>query len=146
MKREKYFLDNYPLKTTEKLRYSDIDIQGHMNNALYLTLIEAARVEIIFEDKFFPGYEQIIFMIAHISIDYLSEVNWPGSVKIGTKITYIGNSSFVTEQVIFSEGQCAAIAKTVIVTVDKKSKKKIALTEHNKKALSMLSTEEINED
>lgn len=142
MSRKKYLLEDYPLRTIEKLRYIDIDSQGHVNNALYLTLIEAARVEIIFEEKFFPDYEKITFMIAHISIDYLAEINWPGFVKIGTKLTQIGNSSFVTEQVVFTGEQCAAVVKTVVVTTDKESKKKIALSEHNKKALSKLLKEE----
>lgn len=142
MSRKKYLLEDYPLRTIEKLRYIDIDSQGHVNNALYLTLIEAARVEIIFEEKFFPDYVKIAFMIAHISIDYLAEINWPGSVEIGTKVTQIGNSSFVTEQVVFSGEQCAAVVKTVIVTIDKESKEKMALSEHNKEALSKLLKEE----
>lgn len=134
-------VENYPLQTIEKLRYSDQDPQGHINNALYLSLIEAGRVDIIFDKSFFPEYKELIFMIAHISIDYLSEINWPGSVIIGTKVVQIGSSSFITEQAIFTGNVCAAVAKTVIVVTDKKSRKKKLLSDETKHALLKLCEE-----
>lgn len=133
-----YALQDYPVHTVEKLRFRDTDAQGHLNNAVYVTLIEMGRVDILFDPQYALDHENSMFMLAHISVDYLAEINWPGSVVIGTKVTHIGNSSFTTEQVIFSGDVCAAVAKTVIVWADKVTRQKKSLTDAAKTALAML--------
>lgn len=138
MTKKTYYLGDYPLQTIEKLRFRDTDAQGHLNNAVYITLIEMGRVDILFEPQFKLDSENTLFMLAHISIDYLSEINWPGSVVVGTRVTHIGNSSFTTEQVIFSGESCAAVAKTVIVTADKLTRQKKPLSPEAREMLATL--------
>lgn len=136
--KKKYDVADYPIHTVEKLRFRDTDSQGHLNNAVYITLIEMGRVEILFDPTYGLDHENSMFMLAHISIDYLVEVNWPGSVVIGTKVTHIGNSSFTTEQVVFSGEVCAAVAKTVIVWADKQTRQKKQLSDEAKAGLARL--------
>ena len=37
------FLDQFPLRTRDKLRYADTDRQGHVNNAVFATFLETGR-------------------------------------------------------------------------------------------------------
>ncbi len=37
-------LDAFPLRTHEKLRYADTDRQGHINNAVFATLLETGLI------------------------------------------------------------------------------------------------------
>ena len=41
-------LSDYPLQSTDKLRYGDTDRQGHINNAVFATYLETGRVEMLF--------------------------------------------------------------------------------------------------
>ncbi|MGH6763078.1 MAG: acyl-CoA thioesterase [Phyllobacterium sp.] len=120
-------LGNYPLRSTEKLRYRDMDTQGHVNNAVFSTLFEAARVETFYNPQKPLTEPNHYFVVARISIDFLGELIWPGEVEIGTRIASVGRSSMKIEQVLFQNGRCAASAETVVVQMDKDSRSSCAI-------------------
>ncbi len=41
-------IGDFPVVTTDKLRYCDTDRQGHVNNAVFLTFLETGRVELLY--------------------------------------------------------------------------------------------------
>ena len=43
------------------------------------------------------------FVIARLELDFLSEINWPGEVEIGTAVTEVGRSSFKLFQTVFQD-------------------------------------------
>ena len=85
-------LEDFPARTSDKLRYGDTDRQGHVNNAVYSTFFETGRVEMLHAGDV-PPPEGKAFVIARVTIDFQREVNWPGEVEIGTGVAAIGNSS-----------------------------------------------------
>jgi acyl-CoA thioester hydrolase len=58
------------------------------------------------------------FVLAHLTLDFRKEANWPGEVKIGTRIATTGRSSLRFEQAVFQNGDCIATAQTVVVLTD----------------------------
>ena len=112
-------LSDFPLKTTDKLRYGDTDRQGHVNNAAFATFLETGRVELVIP----LAEEGASFVIARLELDFLAELTWPGSVEIGTRIAKIGRSSVTLEQAIFQNGKCAARSVSVIVQMDNASRR-----------------------
>ena len=40
---------DFPLRTTDKLRYGDTDRHGQVNNAVFSTFLETGRVEMVFD-------------------------------------------------------------------------------------------------
>ncbi len=111
-------LSDFPLHAQDKLRYADTDRQGHVNNAVFATMLETGRVE-FFYAKDDPVHDPgCSFVIANLQLDFLGEVHWPGVVDIGTRVAKIGRSSVTLEQAIFQHGQCVATGSTVIVQVD----------------------------
>jgi acyl-CoA thioester hydrolase len=103
-------LSDYPLQSTDKLRYGDTDRQGHINNAVFATYLETGRVEMLFSPDnplAAPGCE---FVIAQLVLDFRNEILWPGSVQIGTRVASVGRSSVKLEQAIFQNGECRDIA------------------------------------
>ncbi len=112
-----FALDEFPLITHDKLRYSDTDRQGHVNNAVFSSFLETGRVEVLYNDDdpvLSPGSS---FVIASLKLDFLNEVKWPGHVDIGTGISKIGTSSLIFYQKLFQNGICVASGETVIVQV-----------------------------
>lgn len=131
-------LEEFPVKATDKLRYADTDRQGHVNNAVFATFLETGRVEILHAAENPLAGEGCAFVIASLELNFLSEINWPGTVEIGSRVAGIGNSSLTLEQGIFQNGQCVATARTVIVQMDEATRKSKALSARAVERLSAI--------
>jgi acyl-CoA thioester hydrolase len=122
-------LEDYPARTTEKVRYVDTDRQGHVNNAIFVSLLEAGRVEILYNpDRPLCGPGQS-FVIAHLSLDFRGEINWPGELQIGTRVSRIGRSSVTFDQCMFQDDRCVATAETIVVMTDESTRRSHPLGE-----------------
>lgn len=121
--------DFYKHWTEVKLRYSDTDRQGHVNNVIFCTMYESGRCEFLFDSSESIAGEQFAFVIVKLNLDFLAEMNYPGTVQIGSRITARGNSSFTVSQALFQNDRCCSTAESVIVLTDKESKRSCPLTE-----------------
>ncbi|EPK9701331.1 acyl-CoA thioesterase [Pseudomonas aeruginosa] len=75
-------LKDFPIHSSDKIRYADTDRQGHVNNAVFATFLETGRVEIIYDPEIAlarPGSECVI---ARLELDLRGELRWPGTVQI----------------------------------------------------------------
>ncbi|MEM9635811.1 MAG: thioesterase family protein [Pseudomonadota bacterium] len=129
-------LEQFPLRTTDKLRYADTDRQGHINNAVFATFLETGRVEVLYREELVDA--DAAFVIARLELDFLSEVNWPGSVEIGTAVLEVGRSSFKLFQMVYQDGVAVAKAVTVIVQMNEETRKSQPLSEVARNRLSGL--------
>lgn len=116
-------LTDFPLRTYDKLRYADTDRQGHINNAVFATMLETGRAELLYApgDAMFDS--GCAFVIASLRLDFLGEIRWPGRVEIGTRVSRIGNSSFTLEQALFQDERCAATGEAVIVQMNEATRR-----------------------
>ena len=131
-------LADYPLRTSDKIRYADTDRQGHVNNAVFATFLETARAEIIY-DRAAPLVEPgTSFVIARLALDFRAEINWPGAVAIGTRVAHIGRSSFRLAHGLFQDDRCVATAEVVIVHVNDATRRSQALSATALERLSAL--------
>lgn len=120
-------LHHYPIHARDKIRYRDTDRQGHVNNSIFSTFIETGRIEFLYD----PDNNLIIestFVIAHIEMDFISEITWPGQIDIGTAVIKVGNSSIHLIQGLYQNNKLMATAESVIVRVDEKTKKPKSLS------------------
>ena len=115
--------EDFPFRSTDKLRYGDTDRQGHVNNAVFSTFLETGRVEFLHDASASLPDAGAAFVIARLVLDYRAEINWPGSVVIGTRIASVGRSSIRMEQAIFQGERCVATAETVIVQMNEQTRK-----------------------
>ena len=131
-------LDQFSLKTHEKLRYADTDRQGHVNNAVFSTMLETGRVEVLYDSNAPLAGPGCAFVIAGQSLNFRSEISWPGRVDIGTRICKVGRSSVTLEQALFQNGRLAATAKTVIVQMNEANRRSEPLTDKAVERLNSL--------
>jgi acyl-CoA thioester hydrolase len=115
--------EDFPVRVTDNVRFADMDRQGHVNNAVYPTYFETGRVLRIYDPEHGFQVEGCTTVLARIEIDFLKELRWPGTVEIGTAIAEIRRSSYVFSQAIFSEGDCAARARSTMVLIDRATRK-----------------------
>lgn len=122
-------LEQFSLRTFEKLRYADTDRQGHVNNAVFATMLETGRVEILYNPQQPLAAPDGAFVIAQLTLNFRAEINWPGQVEIGTRVATIRRSSLTLAQALFQAGQCATTATTVIVHINQATRRSQPLTE-----------------
>ncbi len=130
--------DAYKNWTSINLRYGDTDRQGHINNAVYCTLLESGRVAFLFEGQNSVAGEGTSFVIAKLSLDYLAEMHFPGVAEVGSKILSLGRTSFRVGQAIFCGEKCHSTAESIIVVLDSESGKPTPLTDPLRKRLLAL--------
>jgi acyl-CoA thioester hydrolase len=112
-------MDGYPVVVDLEVRYRDLDPLGHVNNAVYLSYIEHARVPYfellgLARGAFGEGAAPVV---ARAEIDYLRPVFLGQRVRVGARIVRLGRTSFTMAYLVAADGKPAARAKTVHVMV-----------------------------
>ncbi|WP_230531395.1 acyl-CoA thioesterase [Microvirga roseola] len=120
-------LEAYPSRTSAEIRYSDLDRQGHVNNAVFATFSEIGRVAFLYGSDRPLAAEGSSFVLARLLINYHAELFWPGTVEIGTGVSRIGRSSISLVQGIFNKGRLVASVETTNVMLDAPTRRPMPL-------------------
>ncbi len=108
-------LADFPFHYRLQTRWKDLDSFGHVNNAVFLTYFEDARIDFFKRWKISTQKESLI--MASIKLDYLRQMSHPLSLVIGQKISRIGNTSFDINASLFAEKDTNPFAVTTIICV-----------------------------
>jgi len=116
----------YPIE----VRYGDLDPQGHVNNAKHLTYFEQARIAFMVELGLFTkdqSFMEIGVILADVHITYHAPVYFGEHIKVGVRISKMGNKSMTWEQNIVDAktGKVLAKGEVVLVTYDYREEKTI---------------------
>lgn len=104
------------------VRYGDLDPQGHVNNARYVTYLEHARVGYIRHLDLWDGssYLELGFIIASLEVDFQAPILITDAVHVGVRVARLGGKSldmlYRVEQV--ETGKVFGTGKTVLVGYD----------------------------
>jgi acyl-CoA thioester hydrolase len=131
-------LDEFPVVTTEKTRFGDTDAFGHINNAVISTFLESGRSELLRIGGEIAAATGCHFLLAHVSIDFRGELNWPGEVTIGSRVAKIGRTSLAFDQAIFQHGICRVVSASTLVQVNASLKTSAELTGEARKHFAIL--------
>ncbi len=104
------------------VRYGDLDPQGHVNNATYLTYLEHARTGYLQALGLWDGksFFDIGIIIAEIRITYKAPILLGQDIRVGVRVPRLGNKSFVMEYSVenAATGEQVAVAESVLVAYD----------------------------
>ena len=96
-----------------------MDANRHLNNGTIGRLLEEGRADLhhsIFKKPAGAGTASgSTLLLATITIEFLREGRYPGSVEVATGVTRVGTSSFGLAQAAFQDGACIAAADCVMV-------------------------------
>ncbi|MCB0029440.1 MAG: acyl-CoA thioesterase [Anaerolineales bacterium] len=87
----------YPYEYVCEIRFRDIDGMGHLNNAVYFTYMESARIHFIADLLETSELNQLGIILGEISCRYLSPAVFGESVAVGQAVTRFGTKSFDLE-------------------------------------------------
>lgn len=117
----------------EVVRFADCDPMGHLNNAVYSTFLEQARLA-YFGDADVLGQADII--LARTELDFRSPVAVGETVEIAVEPGRIGTKSFELTYELRAGGRVVAEARTVLVGYDYEQAQSVAIPERWKRRLS----------
>ena len=121
-------MEGFPFVRRERVRFRDCDAMGHVNNSVYSTFLEEARIDVL------GGLAD--FILARVEIDFRSELRAGEEIEVGTRCSRIGTKSFELEHEIRANGRLAAEAKSVLVGYDYELGGSVPLPEELKERLS----------
>jgi acyl-CoA thioester hydrolase len=117
----------FPVVVVLPVQWGDQDAFGHVNNTVYFRWFESARIA--YSERVGLSHalehEPIAPILASISCDYRSQVSYPDTVHVGTRVTRIGRSSIGLEHTVVSQRQAAIAAEgsATIVVFDYRANK-----------------------
>lgn len=108
------------------LRFCDLDTLGHVNNIAYNQYVEQARV--MFWRPFLARYsnDRIDTIVVRVAVDYFAELDFPGAVDVGARVSRIGNKSLALQSGVFQGDKCHALGESIIALFDKIDRKTVA--------------------
>ncbi len=121
-------LEKYRFSFDIQVRYSDMDMLGHANNAVYLTYLEVARMD--YFKAVNPGqWNSIAMVLAHASIDYKIPITPDLQPVARLRTSRLGNSSLTMENIMTNAAgnQLYFTATLVLVAIDTKTGKSIPI-------------------
>lgn len=116
-----------PLWVKENIRFIDMDVQGHVNNAYYSTYFEVGRVAT--RPALAVRAPGSMLVIAEQTIRYLLPLSYPATIDIGTAVTRIGRTSYDIGHTIFLGDRCAATGILIYVMTDATTGKAMPLND-----------------
>jgi acyl-CoA thioester hydrolase len=113
--------DAFRHRTTLQVRFRDIDAFGHVNNAVFFSYVELARIRYLL-DVLQPDrpFDELPLILARVELDFRSPIAFGEEVVVETRLARVGRSSFemVHRMTAGPEGRLVGDVQTVLVTYD----------------------------
>ncbi len=122
-----------------EVRYGDLDPQGHVNNANYLTYMEQARVVYIRGLGLWDGssFMDVGIILAEARVTFKSPILLGQDLRVGVRVSRLGNKSLTMEYTLEDSrsGETLATGETVLVTYDYRASQTIPIPEKWRQAI-----------
>src|SRR6476661_10144508 len=121
-------MTGYPWIQREHVRFRDVDAMGHVNNAVYSTYLEQARIGIL------GGLEP--FILARVEIDFRAQLKEGEDVEVRSRCSHVGTKSFELQHEIWSADRLVAEAKSVLMGYDYERQQSVSITDDLRRTLT----------
>jgi acyl-CoA thioester hydrolase len=123
-----------------EVRYGDLDPQGHVNNASYLTYMEQSRVAYIQHLGLWQGDSFLEFgvILAEAKVIFFVPIVFSRPVQVGVCVSRLGNKSFTMEYCV-EDAQSDheyATGTSVLVAYDYHNESTIPIPNHWRQTIS----------
>lgn len=76
------------------VRFNDVDGLGHVNNAIYLTFLEHARMKFFTEEAGSTSEKDFPFILAHAALDYKRPIKMGAQLEVTMWTSRVGGKSW----------------------------------------------------
>lgn len=134
-KDEHHPMHGFAVVYPQQVEWGDMDSFGHVNNVVYYTYAQNARIHYNTQLNLFN--ESTFSVMAASSCQYFKPVTYPDTLWIGVRVKKIGNASVIHEYTYYSTAMSTIVARgeSVLVYLDKASGQKKNIDETKKAAI-----------
>jgi acyl-CoA thioester hydrolase len=102
------------------VRFSDVDVYGHVNNVKYFEYLQEARIPLMRDlVEHLPGAGDTRVVVAQTDVDYKVPILFrPEPYDVWSRITHVGTRSFTIESEIRDDERVLSRARVVLVCFD----------------------------
>ena len=122
-----------------EVRYGDLDPQGHVNNAKFLTYMEQGRVFYLKQLKLWEGgsFLNLGVILADVQITFKKAVQFGDPLRVGVRISRLGNKSMTSEYRLEDarDASIFATGSSVLVAYDYQNNRSVAIPEEWRMAI-----------
>ena len=122
-------MEGFDFVHRERVRFRDLDAMGHVNNAVFATYVEQARIEYLRSLGVLEGPLYMGMILARLELDFVAPALPEGEIEIGVRPVRSGNKSFELEYDLEQAGRTVARARTVLVAYDYEQAQSVPLPE-----------------
>ncbi len=105
--------DSFRHHTRVEVRFRDIDAFGHVNNSAFVTYIEQARVRFLIDTLDVDVIQSLPIILAALHVDFRAPILFGQEIEIGTRVDWIGNTSFSVLHEMHARAEDEASARVV---------------------------------
>ncbi len=113
--------DAFRHRTTLQVRFRDTDAFGHVNNAVFFSYVELARIRYLL-DVVRPEqpFDELPLILARVELDFRSPILFGDEVVVETRIVRVGRTSFEMAHRMTAgpDGRLVGDVRSVLVTYD----------------------------
>jgi acyl-CoA thioester hydrolase len=121
-----------PFVHRESVRFRDLDSLGHVNNAVYATYLEQARIAFLKP----IGATQLDMILARLEIDFRAQVGLGDDVEVEVRPAGVGTKSFSLDYTVRVGKRIVAEAKSVLVAYDYAEERSVEVPARWREALA----------
>ncbi len=122
-----------------EVRYGDLDPQGHVNNAKFLTYMEQGRVFYLKTLKLWEGgsFLHMGIILADVQITFRKAIQFGDPVRVGVRISRLGNKSMTSEYRLEDsrDGTEFATGSSVLVAYDYSNSRSVPIPKEWRKTI-----------
>jgi acyl-CoA thioester hydrolase len=122
-----------PFVHRETVRFRDLDALAHVNNAVYATYLEQARIAFLRDGL---GATQEEMILARLEIDFRAQLGFGEEVEIEVRPAGVGTKSFNLAYTVRAGERVVAEAKSVLVAYDYANDRTVELPSRWREALA----------
>ena len=118
-----------------QVRFSDVDIMGHVSNTVYQNYYDSGKVH--YFDEVLPDldFKNIGVVGASVKIEYIKPIFMKTKILVETRVSILGHKSMTLEHNLLDEFGCQVLSTctAVLVCFDIKQQLSISIPEHWKR-------------
>ena len=133
-------METFTHKLPLQLRFNDIDMMGHVNNAVIMEFFDYGKMKYFDETGIYVEKEDITIVIVHYEVDFMGQIFRNDVPEVCTKVSKFGNKSLEVLQHIVCNGEVKAVCKTVMSGYNKRTKTSDVIPEYIKTSITKYET------
>lgn len=102
----------------ERVRWSDTDQLGHVNNLAFAAYCETGRSQFMAQATMQNRELGRLFVVSQLVVNFIGELHWPAEVRVGSGVLDIGRTSYRIGQGLFAGDRCFGSSEGLLVQID----------------------------